>query len=75
MKQTTFTTIILEAAEGMYLTQAAEVAAGERVVGRTVALGANDAPGNWREITAEEAAEIERQREAARAAVEAAAAE
>lgn len=64
MKQQTFTTTILEAEEGMYLTQASEdIDIKERIVGTTVAVGRNDSPDNWKEISAEQAEEYNSLRE------------
>lgn len=60
MKQTSFTTTILRAEKGKYLTQVADVDISDRVIGDTVALGKNDVPANWREISATEKARYER---------------
>lgn len=69
MTQTDYTTRVLHADEGHFLTQAGEVPIADRAVTETVYLAATDSPGNWREITAEEAGAIlEAQREAAEAA-------
>ena len=57
MKQKEFTTIILEAEEGKYLTQVANVPISERSVVTKVAIGKNDSPDNWREIGIIEAEE------------------
>lgn len=60
MKQETFTTIIIEAEEGKYLTQASsDTPIAQRVCATKIALGRNDSPENWVEITAEQAKEIE----------------
>lgn len=65
MRQTDYTTRVLEADDGHKLTQAADVPDAERVVAAKVYLAANDSPGAWREITDAEAAVIEaRQAEA-----------
>lgn len=56
MKQETITRIKLTAAEGMTLTN------GE-AFGKEVYLGTGDAPENWREITDEEAAAIQKEKE------------
>ena len=65
MKSESFTTIILEAEQGHYLTQADDsLALRDRVVASRLALGRNDSAGNWREITQEEADEIKRNQEA-----------
>lgn len=51
-----FTTVILSADEGHYLTQASEqTPIEERVLATTLALGRHDAPTNWVEITGEQA--------------------
>ena len=64
MKQTEFTTIILKADEGNYLTQAAQdIDIKDRVIGEEVALGANDSPDNWKEITTTEAEEFNKESE------------
>ncbi|MBR6746524.1 MAG: hypothetical protein IKL83_04015 [Muribaculaceae bacterium] len=55
MKSTEYTTIILTAEEGKYLTQMADVAIEERIVAQTIALGRNDSADNWREIDKAEA--------------------
>lgn len=52
MKQESFTVLFAE--DDKYLTQVADMDINERVIGRTVALGKNDTPENWREISAEE---------------------
>lgn len=68
MRQTDYTTRVLEADDGHKLTQAADVPDAERVVAAKVYLAANDTPEAWREITNAEAADIEaRQAEAAEA--------
>ncbi len=70
MTQTDYTTRVLHADEGHFLTQAGEVPIPDRAVTETVYLAATDSPDNWREITADEAAAIlEAQREAAEAAI------
>lgn len=61
MKQEQFTTTVLIAEKGKYLTQVAEVDITERVIGEKVALGKNDVPANWREISASEKAAYEQQ--------------
>lgn len=60
MKQEQFTTTILRAEKGKYLTQVADVDILDRILGNTVALGKNDVPANWREITATEKAKYDR---------------
>lgn len=61
MKKTSFTTIILTAARGKYLTQASQdIDIKERVIATKVALGSNDSSDNWCEITAEDKEEFER---------------
>lgn len=58
MTQTDYTTRVLHADEGHFLTQATEVTTSERIVTDTVYLAANDSPANWMEITADAAAAI-----------------
>lgn len=53
MTQENFTTVILKADEGMFLTQKGEPE--RRSIAGTVYLGRGDSPDNWVEITAEEA--------------------
>lgn len=61
MKQESFTTIMLEAEEGKFLTQAAnKITIPDRIIATKIALDVNDSPENWKEITAEEAEEIEK---------------
>lgn len=55
MKQTTYTTRVLEPTDGHVLTQAAQVADNDRVFSAKVYLAANDSPASWREITDAEA--------------------
>ena len=55
MVQSEFNTIILKADEGKYLTQLSDVNIENRVVASTIAIGKNDSPNNWKEITKEEA--------------------
>lgn len=62
MKQETFTTIILEADNGKYLTQSADVDPRERIIAKEVALGRNDSPLNWCEVSATVAERLERER-------------
>lgn len=57
MKQIEVTIIILKADEGKYLTQVSEDI-DKRIVVPEIALGSNDSPDNWKEITVEEAEEI-----------------
>lgn len=61
MKQEQFTTTILSAEKGKYLTQSHNVDISRRVIAQTVALGKNDSPANWREISATEKEMYEKQ--------------
>lgn len=68
MKSKKFTTTVLTADEGMFLTNSGEdIDIKERVIARTVALGKYDSASNYKEITAEEAGEYLKQQEQARA--------
>lgn len=58
MKQSQFTTTILEAEEGKYITQVADVDVSQRVLVTKIALSYYDSPDNWKEITEEEAEEL-----------------
>lgn len=71
MTQTDYTTRVISADPGSFLTQAGDAPIPDRAVTETVYLAATDSPENWREITAKEAEEIlTAQREAAEAAAE-----
>lgn len=61
MRQESFTTIIIEAEEGKFLTQASQdIDIKDRVIGTKVALGRNDSPDNWCEISKADKEEFER---------------
>lgn len=57
-----FTVRVLEASEGFVLTQVEDVDVMNRILSDRVFLGVNDSEDNWKEITAEKAAEIEKER-------------
>lgn len=61
-----YTTIVLSSQEGMFLTQVDAMEIEDRIVATRVALGSNDSPDNWKEITAEEAESINKLKEDAR---------
>ena len=65
MVQESFTTVVLKASDGFFLTQTEEVDIKERIIATVVALGKYDAPQNWREIPKEEAEEYNRIKEEA----------
>lgn len=65
MVQESFTTVVLKASDGFFLTQTEEVDIKERIIATVVALGKYDAPQNWREIPKEEAEEYNRLKEEA----------
>lgn len=67
MTQSEFKTIILRPEEGYVLTQVADVDILDRELATTVAVGANDSPDNWREITVAEAEAIRAEQAALRA--------
>lgn len=50
-----FTTQVIKAAEGKYLTEAYDVDIKERTIGTVVALGKGQSADNWKEISAKEA--------------------
>lgn len=59
MKQTSYTTKILTASEGCYLTEnSTDIADVNRTLTRRVYLSEYDSPRNWKEITEEEAKPI-----------------
>ena len=66
METERFTTVILRAEAGKYLTQAKEVGIMARAVTQTVALGRGDSAENWVEISAEQAEAYRRQQAAER---------
>ena len=55
MKSEQFTTTILEAEEGHFLTQAKDVDIKDRIIASKIALGKYDSAENWKEISSEEA--------------------
>lgn len=55
MKIENYTTTVINAEEGNYLTQVADVDIMKRLIVRTVALGRYDSAENWKEIPEEEA--------------------
>ena len=55
MEQKEYTTIVLEASEGMTITNAAEVDIDKRTLTKRLYLAATDSPDNWREIPDAEA--------------------
>lgn len=68
METKQFTTTIITAAEGKSLTQADnDLDIRQRVIAKLVAIGANDTPDNWVEITAEQADAYRAEQEAAAA--------
>lgn len=50
MKQRQFTTTVLNADDGMVLTQSADVHISERVFASEVSIGENSSPADWMEI-------------------------
>lgn len=55
-------TTVIEAGEGKFLTQVSKsINIRARVVAKRIAIGKNDSPDNWHEISEEEAMEFERQ--------------
>ena len=63
MVESTYTTRVLTAAEGHFLTQANLENVEGAVISTKVYLAVNDAPENWKEITAEEAEAIKAEQE------------
>lgn len=63
MVTSSYTTIVLTAAEGCYLTQANSEDIRAAVITERVYLANTDSPDNWREITAAEADDIKAQQE------------
>lgn len=67
MQQSQFTTTILKAEENHYLTQVDKnIPILDRLFCREVALGLNDSPANWKEITEEEYNELYEEQNKAR---------
>ena len=63
MVTSSYTTIVLTAAEGCYLTQANCEDIRAAIITERVYLANTDSPDNWREITAAEADDIKAQQE------------
>ena len=64
MVTSSYTTIVLTAAEGCYLTQANCDDIRTAIITDRVYLAKSDSPDNWREITAEQADDIKAQQAA-----------
>ena len=64
MVTSSYTTIVLTAAEGCYLTQVNCADIRAAVITERVYLANTDSPDNWREITAEQADDIKAQQAA-----------
>lgn len=64
METSSYTTIVLTAAQGCYLTQANCADIRTAIITERVYLAKSDSPDNWREITAAEAADIKAQQAA-----------
>lgn len=61
-----FTTVVITPDEGKFLTQKADVEIKDRVIATTVALGKDDSPDNWVEISKAQADEYKALKEKAR---------
>lgn len=71
MVESTYTTRVLTASEGCFLTQANLESAENAILSTEVYLAVNDSPENWKEITEEEAQIIiEKQKEEERKRME-----
>lgn len=66
MEKKNYTVVTLEAADGMWITQAEAVGVEERVLTKKVFLAATDSAENWREIDDAEAETYRKEAEAAR---------
>lgn len=66
MEKKDYTVVTLEAADGMWITQAEAVGAEERVLTKKVFLAATDSAENWREIDEAEAEAYRKEAEVAR---------
>ncbi|MDE5688664.1 MAG: hypothetical protein K2I18_08595 [Paramuribaculum sp.] len=64
MTQKEYVTRVLRPAEGYLLTEAADVALAARTFAAEVFLGAGDAAENWREVSIEEAENLQARRQA-----------
>lgn len=64
METSSYTTIVLTAAQGCYLTQANCADIRTAIITDRVYLAKSDSPNNWREISAEEADDIKAQQAA-----------
>ncbi len=65
METTQFTTTVIKADNGKFLTQSGDIDIKERVISTTIALGKNDSVLNWREISATEAESYRKEKKAA----------
>ncbi len=63
MKTNQFTTIVIEADENMYLTQANDVDIKDRIVASRIALGKFDSVDNYKEISKAEGDAIKEEQE------------
>lgn len=66
MEKKNYTVVTLEAADGMWITQAEAVGAEERVLTKKVFLAATDTVENWREVDEAEAEAYRKEAELAR---------
>ena len=64
MTQSDYTMRVLNAAEDHFITESADVPDEKRLIAKKVYLAVNDAPENYKEITAEEAERIRKIQEA-----------
>lgn len=63
MKQRQYTTTILTAEDGMYITQATDVDIASRIVAKEIAVGDGVTPQDYKEISTEEAKSIRKLQE------------
>ena len=61
-----YSSVIIKAKEGFYITEVDSIDIQNRTIATAVALGTNDSADNYKEITAEEADELKRQQDEAR---------
>ena len=61
-----YSSVIIKAKEGFYITEVDSIDIQNRTIATAVALGTNDSADNYKEITAEEADELKRLQDEAR---------
>lgn len=66
MTSENYSSVILKAKEGFYITEVDSIDIQNRTIATAIALGTNDSADNYKEITADEADELKRLQDEAR---------